>query len=49
MMKIPDLVSGVAGLTATTAKVRNTTFVARNPADVERTGVRLLDLFDGPR
>jgi hypothetical protein len=33
---------------AATAKVRGWTFVTRNVADLARTGVRLLDLFDAP-
>ncbi len=42
---VPDLVPIVDGLIAATAKVRGMTFVTRNTADVERTGVALLDPF----
>jgi toxin FitB len=45
-MSVPDPVPIVDGLMAATAKVRGMTFVTRNTADVERTGVRLLDPFD---
>ena len=45
-MNVPDPISIVDGLMAATAKVRNMTFVTRNTADVARTGVRLLNLFD---
>ena len=41
------LVPVVDGLMAATAKVRNMTFVTRNTSDVARTGVRLLDPFEG--
>ena len=47
-MNPPDPVSAVDGLMAATAKVRNMTFVTRNTADVERTGVRLLNPFEAP-
>lgn len=35
------------GLMAATAKVRDLTFVTRKSADVQRTGVRLLNPWDG--
>ena len=44
-MNVPDPISTRDGLMAATAKVRNMTFVTRNTADVERTGVRLLNPF----
>lgn len=44
-MSVPDPVPIVDGLMAATAKVRGMTFVTRNTADVERTGVRLLNPF----
>ena len=44
-MSVPDPVPIVDGLMAATAKVRGMTFVTRNAADVERTGVSLLDPF----
>jgi len=46
-MSVPDPVPIVDGLMAATAKVRTMTFVTRNTADVERTGVALLDPFTG--
>ncbi len=46
-MSVPDPVPIVDGLMAATAKVRGMTFVTRNTADVERTGVALLDPFTG--
>jgi len=42
-MSVPDPIPVVDGLMAATAKVRGMTFVTRNTADVERTGVALLD------
>ena len=45
-MNVPDPISSRDGLMAATAKVRGMTFVTRNTADVERTGVRLLNPFD---
>ena len=45
-MNAPDPTPAIDGLMAATAKVRNMTFVARNTADVERTGVRLLNPFE---
>ncbi len=41
----PDPISSQDGLIAATAKVMNMTFVTRNTADVERSGVRLLNPF----
>lgn len=46
-MSVPDPVPVVDGLMAATAKVRRMTFVTRNTADVERTGVELLNPFSG--
>ncbi len=48
-MSVPDPVPIADGLMAATAKVRNMTFATRNTADVERTGVRLLNPFDADR
>jgi toxin FitB len=45
-ISVLDPVPIVDGLMAATAKVRGMTFVTRNTADVERTGVRLLNPFD---
>lgn len=45
-MNVPSPVPVVDSLMAATAKVRNMTFVTRNTADVERTGVRLLNPFE---
>ena len=45
-INVPDYVPIVDGLMAATAKVRNMTFVTRNTADVERSGVRLLNPFE---
>ncbi|MBA2617185.1 MAG: type II toxin-antitoxin system VapC family toxin [Rubrobacter sp.] len=44
-MSVTDPVPIVDGLMAATAKVRNMTFVTRNTADVERSGVRILNPF----
>ena len=44
-MNAPDPISSRDGLMAATAKVRGMTFVTRNTADVERTGVALLNPF----
>lgn len=44
-MSVPDPIPIVDGLMAATAKVRGMTFVTRNTADVERTGVELLNPF----
>ena len=44
-MNAPDPISSRDGLMAATARVENMTFVTRNIADVERTGVRLFDPF----
>jgi len=46
-MNAPNPISSRDGLMAATAKVRGMTFVTRNTADVERTGVRVLNPF-GP-
>lgn len=44
-MSVPDPVPVVDGLMAATAKVRGMTFVTGNTADVERTGVRVVNPF----
>ena len=44
-MNAPAPISSRDGLMASTAKVRGMTFVTRNTADVERTGVSLLNPF----
>ncbi len=46
-MSVPDPVPIVDGLMAATAKVRGMTLVTRNTADIERTGVAVLDPFSG--
>lgn len=46
-MNAPAPISSRDGLMAATAKVRGMVFVTRNTADVERTGVELLDPFSG--
>ena len=45
-INVPGPVPVVDSLMAATARVRNMTFVTRNTADVERTGVRLLNPFE---
>jgi predicted nucleic acid-binding protein len=45
-LNVSDPISIVDGLMATTARVRNMTFVTRNTSDVARTGVSLLNPFD---
>jgi toxin FitB len=44
-LNVPDRLPAVDGLLAATALVHGWTLVTRNTADVERTGVRLLDPF----
>lgn len=44
-MNVPDPLPVVDGLLAATAKVTGLTFATRNVADVEGTGVELLDPF----
>jgi len=44
-MNAPNPISSRDGLMAATAKVRGMTYVTRNTADVERTGVRVLNPF----
>lgn len=46
-MSVPDPLPVVDGLLAATAKVVGLTLVTRNVADVEATGVELLNPFDG--
>jgi len=45
-MNVPDPLPVVDGLLAATARVVGLTLVTRNVADVETTGVELLDPFD---
>jgi predicted nucleic acid-binding protein len=45
LLGVPDQVPFIDGLLAATAKVHGLTLVTRNIADVERTGVMLLDPF----
>lgn len=45
-MSVPDPLPVVDGLLAATAKLAGLTLVTRNVADVEATGVDLLDPFD---
>lgn len=45
-MSVPDPLPVIDGLLAATAKVLGLTLVTRNVADVERTGIELLDPFD---
>jgi predicted nucleic acid-binding protein len=44
-LNVPDPLPVVDGLLAATVKVAGLTLVTRNVADVERTGVALLDPF----
>jgi len=44
-MNARNPISSRDGLMAATAKVRNMTFVTRNTADVERSGVQTLNPF----
>lgn len=46
-MNVPDPLPVVDGLLAATARIVGLTLVTRNVADVEATGVELLDPFDG--
>ena len=46
-LSVPDRLPAVDGLLAATAIVHGWTLVTRNTADVARTGVRLLNPFDG--
>lgn len=46
-INVPDPVSTRDGLMAATALVKGMTFVTRNTTDVERTGVKLLNPFEG--
>ncbi len=45
-MNVSDPVPVVDGLMAATAKVKGLTLVTRNTADVERSGVRMLNPFE---
>jgi len=45
-MNVPDPISTIDGLLAATAKVHGFTLATRNTADVERTGVPLLNPFE---
>lgn len=46
-LNVPDPVAAVDGLLAATALVHDLTLVTRNVRDVERTGVRLHNPFEG--
>lgn len=46
-LNVPDPLPVVDGLLAATALVHDWTLVTRNTSDVVRTGVRLLDPFEG--
>lgn len=46
-LNVPDPVPAVDGLLAATALVHDLTLVTRNVRDVERTGVRLYNPFEG--
>jgi predicted nucleic acid-binding protein len=46
-LNVPDRLPVVDGLLAATALVNDWTLVTRNTADVESTGVKLLNPFDG--
>lgn len=46
-LAVPDPVPHIDGLMAATALAHDWTFVTRNTKDVERTGVRLLNPFEG--
>lgn len=46
-LHVPDPVPAVDGLLAATALVHNLTVVTRNVRDMERTGARLFNPFDG--
>lgn len=45
-MNVPDPISAIDGLLAATAKVHGFTLVTRNTADLERTGVAMLNPFE---
>jgi predicted nucleic acid-binding protein len=47
LLSVPDPLPLIDGLLAGTAKVHGLTFVARNVADLARTGVSRLDPFSG--
>jgi predicted nucleic acid-binding protein len=44
-MNVPDPLPAIDGLLAATAKVTGLTFATRNVADVEGSGVALVDPF----
>jgi toxin FitB len=44
-MNVPDPLPVIDGLLAATAKIKGLTFATRNVADVESTGVEILDPF----
>jgi toxin FitB len=46
LLNVPDPLPVIDGLLAATALERDLVFVTRNTADVERTGVALVDPFD---
>ncbi len=45
-MNVPDPLPVVDGLMAATAKAKGLTLVTRNTADIERSGVRILNPFE---
>ncbi len=45
-MNVPDPLPVVDGLMAATAKAKGLTLVIRDTADIERSGVRLLNPFE---
>lgn len=47
-VSVPDPPPVIDGLLAATARVNGLTFVTRNTADVERTGISLLNPFSEP-
>ena len=49
MLNVPDPLPVIDGLLAATALERDLVLVTRNTADVERTGVAVIDPFAGPR
>ena|SRR5215472_8551655 len=48
-LNVPDPLPVIDGLLAASAKVRGCTLVTRNTADLERSGIALLDPFEPPR
>lgn len=48
-LNVPDPLPAVDGLLAATALVHDLTLVTRNTRDIDRTGARLLNPFEGAR